>query len=130
MYKGQDELIKDMRNHDNNKQEWTNDELQKLYETQLLPKEFQISFMTVKWHELNLHQSTMKPQLPSVKEGMTSFQTISNGPSSWQMCMAVAECHEYEPFQIPRTPRVLFFPFKNQQNMHSDPNHLYPILIP
>ena len=33
MYKAQDELIKDMRNHDNNKQEWTNDELRKLYET-------------------------------------------------------------------------------------------------
>ena len=91
MYKGQDELIKDMRNHDNNKQEWTDDELQKLYETQLLPKEFQISFMTVKWHELNLHQSAMKPQLPSVKEGMTSYQTISNGSTSWQRCLAVAE---------------------------------------
>ncbi|XP_058109282.1 uncharacterized protein LOC131252645 isoform X2 [Magnolia sinica] len=33
MYKAQDDLIKDMRNHDNNKQEWTDDELKKLYET-------------------------------------------------------------------------------------------------
>eukprot|EP00249_Psilotum_nudum_P022201 c28414_g1_i1 orf=316-3969(-) len=33
MYKAQDELIKDMRNHDNSKQEWTDDELRKLYET-------------------------------------------------------------------------------------------------
>ncbi|KAK1271939.1 hypothetical protein QJS04_geneDACA007602 [Acorus gramineus] len=33
MYKAQDELIKDMRNHDNNKQEWTDEELKKLYET-------------------------------------------------------------------------------------------------
>ncbi|XP_059072637.1 uncharacterized protein LOC131065259 [Cryptomeria japonica] len=33
MYKSQDELIKEMRNHDNNKQEWTDDELRKLYET-------------------------------------------------------------------------------------------------
>lgn len=33
MYQEQDELIKDMRNHDNNKQEWTDDELRKLYET-------------------------------------------------------------------------------------------------
>lgn len=33
MYKAQDELIRDMRNHDNKKQEWTDDELRKLYET-------------------------------------------------------------------------------------------------
>ena len=33
MYKAQDELIKDMRNHDNKKQEWIDDELRKLYET-------------------------------------------------------------------------------------------------
>ncbi|KAH9305325.1 hypothetical protein KI387_009729, partial [Taxus chinensis] len=33
MYKAQDDLIKEMRNHDNNKQEWTDDELRKLYET-------------------------------------------------------------------------------------------------
>ncbi|XP_077225719.1 SH3 domain-containing protein isoform X2 [Tasmannia lanceolata] len=33
MYKAQDDLIKDMRNHDNNKQEWTDEELKKLYET-------------------------------------------------------------------------------------------------
>lgn len=33
MYKAQDQCIKDMRNHDNNKQEWTDEELQKLYET-------------------------------------------------------------------------------------------------
>lgn len=33
MYKAQDELIKDMRNHDNSKKEWTDDELRKLFET-------------------------------------------------------------------------------------------------
>eukprot|EP01018_Ginkgo_biloba_P026890 Gb_19640 [translate_table: standard] len=33
IYNAQDELIKDMRNHDNNKQEWTDDELMKLYKT-------------------------------------------------------------------------------------------------
>ncbi|EPS74325.1 hypothetical protein M569_00428, partial [Genlisea aurea] len=33
MYSAQDELIKDMRNHDNAKKEWTDGELQKLYET-------------------------------------------------------------------------------------------------
>ncbi|KAL5991582.1 hypothetical protein ACLOJK_012491 [Asimina triloba] len=33
MYKAQDDLIKDMRNHDNTKQEWTDEELKKLYET-------------------------------------------------------------------------------------------------
>ncbi|XP_074578374.1 uncharacterized protein LOC141834884 [Curcuma longa] len=33
MYRAQDDLIRDMRNHDNNKQEWTDDELKKLYET-------------------------------------------------------------------------------------------------
>lgn len=33
MYKAQDELVRDMRNHDNKKQEWTDDELRKLYET-------------------------------------------------------------------------------------------------
>lgn len=33
MYRGQDELIKEMRNHDNAKKEWTDDELKKLYET-------------------------------------------------------------------------------------------------
>lgn len=33
MYSGQDELIKDMRNHDNAKKEWTDEELKKLYET-------------------------------------------------------------------------------------------------
>jgi hypothetical protein len=54
----------------------------------------------------------VQPQLPSVKEGMTSCQTISNGSRSWQMRLAVAERHEDEPFQIPRTPRVLFFLFK------------------
>ncbi|KAJ6826740.1 uncharacterized protein M6B38_370515 [Iris pallida] len=33
MYRAQDELIRDMRTHDNNKQEWTDEELKKLYET-------------------------------------------------------------------------------------------------
>ncbi|KAI3513565.1 hypothetical protein L1887_20901 [Cichorium endivia] len=33
MYSGQDDLIKEMRNHDNAKKEWTDDELKKLYET-------------------------------------------------------------------------------------------------
>ncbi|KAL8488232.1 hypothetical protein ACS0TY_024496 [Phlomoides rotata] len=33
MYRAQDELIKEMRNHDNAKKEWTDDELKKLYET-------------------------------------------------------------------------------------------------
>ncbi|KAJ4958221.1 hypothetical protein NE237_025332 [Protea cynaroides] len=33
MYKAQDELIKEIRNHDNAKKEWTDDELKKLYET-------------------------------------------------------------------------------------------------
>ncbi|XP_068664377.1 uncharacterized protein [Aristolochia californica] len=33
MYKAQDDLIKDIRNHDNNKQEWSDEELKKLYET-------------------------------------------------------------------------------------------------
>ncbi|XP_011625800.1 uncharacterized protein LOC18440835 isoform X2 [Amborella trichopoda] len=33
MYTAQDDLIREMRNHDNNKQEWTDDELKKLYET-------------------------------------------------------------------------------------------------
>ncbi|KAG1337766.1 hypothetical protein COCNU_04G000720 [Cocos nucifera] len=33
MYRAQDDLIRDMRNHDNNKQEWTDEELKKLYET-------------------------------------------------------------------------------------------------
>ncbi|KAL7191013.1 hypothetical protein ACSBR2_023147 [Camellia fascicularis] len=33
MYSTQDELIKDMRNHDNTKKEWTDEELKKLYET-------------------------------------------------------------------------------------------------
>ncbi|XP_051149190.1 uncharacterized protein LOC127263926 [Andrographis paniculata] len=33
MYSAQDELIKEMRNHDNAKKEWTDDELKKLYET-------------------------------------------------------------------------------------------------
>ncbi|KAH7351861.1 hypothetical protein KP509_19G017700 [Ceratopteris richardii] len=33
VYKAQDELIRDMRNHDNKKQEWSDDELRKLYET-------------------------------------------------------------------------------------------------
>lgn len=33
MYRTQDELIRDMRTHDNNKQEWTDEELKKLYET-------------------------------------------------------------------------------------------------
>ncbi|XP_028805140.1 TSET complex member tstB [Neltuma alba] len=33
MYRGQDDLIKDIRNHDNAKKEWTDDELKKLYET-------------------------------------------------------------------------------------------------
>jgi len=50
----------------------------------------------------------LKPQLPSVKEGITSYQMISNGSSSWQRCLAVAECHEGKPFQIPRAQRDLF----------------------
>ncbi|KAL5721502.1 hypothetical protein ACHQM5_005141 [Ranunculus cassubicifolius] len=33
MYTAQDELIREMRNHDNAKKEWTDDELKKLYET-------------------------------------------------------------------------------------------------
>ncbi|XP_031487548.1 uncharacterized protein LOC116255737 isoform X2 [Nymphaea colorata] len=33
MYKAQDDLIRDMRNHDNSKKEWTDEELKKLYET-------------------------------------------------------------------------------------------------
>ncbi|CAI9099008.1 OLC1v1035752C1 [Oldenlandia corymbosa var. corymbosa] len=33
MYSSQDELIKEMRNHDNAKKEWTDEELKKLYET-------------------------------------------------------------------------------------------------
>ncbi|CAI0553286.1 unnamed protein product [Linum tenue] len=33
MYRAQDELIKDIRNHDNTNKEWTDDELKKLYET-------------------------------------------------------------------------------------------------
>ncbi|KAK0592803.1 hypothetical protein LWI29_025709 [Acer saccharum] len=33
MYRAQDELIKDIRNHDNVKKEWTEEELKKLYET-------------------------------------------------------------------------------------------------
>ncbi|OVA12087.1 Src homology-3 domain [Macleaya cordata] len=33
MYKAQDELSKDIRNHDNTKKEWTDEELKKLYET-------------------------------------------------------------------------------------------------
>ncbi|RVW55069.1 hypothetical protein CK203_067063 [Vitis vinifera] len=33
MYGAQDELIKDIRNHDNMKKEWTDEELKKLYET-------------------------------------------------------------------------------------------------
>lgn len=33
MYKAQDDLIKEVRNHDNAKKEWTDDELKKLYET-------------------------------------------------------------------------------------------------
>ncbi|WOL02023.1 hypothetical protein Cni_G10742 [Canna indica] len=33
MYRAQDDLNRDMRNHDNNKQEWTDEELKKLYET-------------------------------------------------------------------------------------------------
>ncbi|PIA64178.1 hypothetical protein AQUCO_00201452v1 [Aquilegia coerulea] len=33
MYRAQDELIREMRNHDNTKKEWTDDELKKLYET-------------------------------------------------------------------------------------------------
>ncbi|KAI9124590.1 hypothetical protein K1719_004512 [Acacia pycnantha] len=33
MYRGQDDLIKEIRNHDNAKKEWTDDELKKLYET-------------------------------------------------------------------------------------------------
>ncbi|KAK6152133.1 hypothetical protein DH2020_014768 [Rehmannia glutinosa] len=33
MYSAQDELIKEMRNHDNAKKEWTDEELKKLYET-------------------------------------------------------------------------------------------------
>ncbi|GAV67567.1 SH3_1 domain-containing protein [Cephalotus follicularis] len=33
MYTGQDDLIKEIRNHDNAKKEWTDEELKKLYET-------------------------------------------------------------------------------------------------
>ncbi|XP_061347585.1 uncharacterized protein LOC133293078 [Gastrolobium bilobum] len=33
MYRAQDDLIKEIRNHDNTKKEWTDDELKKLYET-------------------------------------------------------------------------------------------------
>ncbi|KAG6386922.1 hypothetical protein SASPL_152102 [Salvia splendens] len=33
MYSAQDELIKEMRNHDNAKKEWRDEELKKLYET-------------------------------------------------------------------------------------------------
>ncbi|QCD85168.1 Armadillo-type fold [Vigna unguiculata] len=33
MYRAQDDLIKEIRNHDNAKKEWTDDELKKLYET-------------------------------------------------------------------------------------------------
>ncbi|XP_058732164.1 uncharacterized protein LOC131603757 isoform X1 [Vicia villosa] len=33
MYRAQDDLIKEVRNHDNTKKEWTDDELKKLYET-------------------------------------------------------------------------------------------------
>ncbi|KAG6554798.1 hypothetical protein Mapa_003818 [Marchantia paleacea] len=33
LYKSQDQLIKDMRQHDNRKEEWTDDELKKLFET-------------------------------------------------------------------------------------------------
>ncbi|KAF3616363.1 putative protein phosphatase 2C 47-like [Capsicum annuum] len=33
MYSAQDEIIKEMRNHDNAKKEWTDEELKKLYET-------------------------------------------------------------------------------------------------
>ncbi|CAN0901327.1 TSET complex member tstB [Linum grandiflorum] len=33
MYMAQDELIKDIRNHDNTNKEWTDDEMKKLYET-------------------------------------------------------------------------------------------------
>ncbi|GAB2276206.1 hypothetical protein Dimus_010941 [Dionaea muscipula] len=33
MYKAQDELLKDIRNHDNANKEWTDDELKRLYET-------------------------------------------------------------------------------------------------
>ncbi|KAG0468106.1 hypothetical protein HPP92_017434 [Vanilla planifolia] len=33
MYRAQDELMKDIRNHDNQKQEWSDEELKKLYET-------------------------------------------------------------------------------------------------
>ncbi|KAL4356494.1 hypothetical protein AHAS_Ahas09G0092300 [Arachis hypogaea] len=33
MYRAQDDLIKKIRNHDNAKKEWTDDELKKLYET-------------------------------------------------------------------------------------------------
>ncbi|KAJ3682674.1 hypothetical protein LUZ60_012901 [Juncus effusus] len=33
MYRAQDDLARDMRNHDNNKQEWRDEELKKLYET-------------------------------------------------------------------------------------------------
>lgn len=33
MYRAQDDLIKDIRNHDNANKEWTDDELKKLYET-------------------------------------------------------------------------------------------------
>jgi len=54
-----------------------------------------------------------KPHIPSVKEGMMICQTISNGSRSWQMRLAVGECHEDEPFQIPGTQRVLFFFLKD-----------------
>uniref|UniRef100_A0A1D1YDP9 Lysine-specific demethylase 2A n=1 Tax=Anthurium amnicola TaxID=1678845 RepID=A0A1D1YDP9_9ARAE len=33
LYRAQDDLTKEMRTHDNNKQEWTDDELKRLYET-------------------------------------------------------------------------------------------------
>ncbi|KAG0603461.1 hypothetical protein M758_10G096300 [Ceratodon purpureus] len=33
MYKGQDQFVKDMRQHDNAKQEWTDDDLKRLYDT-------------------------------------------------------------------------------------------------
>ncbi|KAM0948360.1 putative SH3 domain-containing protein [Dioscorea sansibarensis] len=33
MYRAQDDLIRDMRNHDNNKRQWTDEELKQLYET-------------------------------------------------------------------------------------------------
>lgn len=50
----------------------------------------------------------LKPQFPSVKEGMTSYQMIRNGSKRWQVRLAVVECHEDESFQIPRTQRDLF----------------------